>query len=104
MWKSYLVTEHVEGQKLDCFLRDENISQEQRSDTSRRVVELLEKLGKHRITHGDLKHSNLLITEDGPVLIDLDAMVVHKAGWISARKGRTYVSRFEESLAASPVY
>ncbi len=104
VWKSYLVTEHVEGQKLDCFLRDENISQEQRSDTTRRVMELLEKLGKYRITHGDLKHSNLLITEDGPVLIDLDAMVVHKIGWISAWKGRTYVSRFKESLEASPVY
>ncbi|GAJ12526.1 unnamed protein product, partial [marine sediment metagenome] len=104
VWKSYLVTEHVEGQKLDCFLRDEDISQEQRSDTTRRVMELLEKLGKYRITHGDLKHSNLLITEDGPVLIDLDAMVVHKIGWISAWKGRTYVSRFKESLEASPVY
>ncbi len=98
VWKSYLVTEHVEGQKLDCFLRDENVGREQRSDTTRRVMELLEKLGKYRITHGDLKHSNLLITEDGPVLIDLDAMVVHKIGWISVWKGRTYVSRFKESL------
>jgi len=34
-------------------------------------------MGKYRITHGDLKDTNIFITENGPVLIDLDGMKVH---------------------------
>jgi len=78
VWKSYLVTEYVEGQMLYHFLRDSNVTQERRSIVARQVAEMLDKLGKYRITHGDLKHSNVLITETGPVLTDLDGMKVHK--------------------------
>jgi tRNA A-37 threonylcarbamoyl transferase component Bud32 len=81
VWKSYLVTEYVEGQRLYDFLRDDKVSQEQRSTTMQQVKNLLEKLGKYRITHGDLKHSNILITKTGPVLTDLDGMKVHRWNW-----------------------
>jgi len=82
LWKSYLITEYVKGQKLYDFLRDSKIGQEERSRVTGKVKELLNKLGEHRITHGDLKHSNILITEDGPVLTDLDGMQVHRYGWL----------------------
>ncbi len=78
IWKSYLVTEYIQGQKLYDFLRDKSVSQERRSSVKRQVKELLEKLGKYRITHGDLKHSNIIITSNGPILTDLDAMQAHK--------------------------
>jgi tRNA A-37 threonylcarbamoyl transferase component Bud32 len=82
IWKSYLVTRYCEGQKLYDFLRDENITQEQRSTVTEQVRNLLNKMGKHRITHGDLKNSNILVTKTGPVLIDLDGMKVHKWDWL----------------------
>ena len=78
IWKSYLITEYVEGQKLYHFLRDKSISEKQRSDIIRRMNHILEEMGKNRMTHGDLKHTNILITKNGPVLTDLDAMRVHK--------------------------
>jgi len=78
VWKSYLVTEYVEGQKLYDFLRDGNVSKKELSKVTRQVKNLLDKMGKYRITHGDLKHSNILITENGTVLTDLDGMKVHK--------------------------
>jgi tRNA A-37 threonylcarbamoyl transferase component Bud32 len=81
IWKSYLVTEYIQGQKLYDFLRDESINQERRSSVKQQVKELLEGLGKYRITHGDLKHSNVLITSSGPLLTDLDAMQAHKCKW-----------------------
>jgi len=81
VWNSYLVTQYIEGKRLFDFLRDENVTQEQRSTITRQVESLLDKMGKHHITHGDLKNSNILVTKTGPVLIDLDGMKVHKWGW-----------------------
>jgi len=78
VWRSYLVTEYIEGQKLYDFLRDDNISEKQLSKITGQVMELLERLGRHRISHGDLKHTNILITDNGLVLTDLDGMRLHK--------------------------
>ncbi len=82
VWKSYLVTEYVEGKKLYNFIRDRNVTDNQQLRATEQVIELLNKLGQHRITHGDLKHTNILITNNGPVLIDLDGMKIHKWNWI----------------------
>lgn len=81
IWKSYLVTKYVKGKRLYDYLRDDNVTQEQRSTTTQQVKNLLNKLAKYRVTHGDLKHSNILVTKNGPVLIDLDSMKVHKCRW-----------------------
>jgi len=78
VWDSYLVTEYIQGQRLYDFLRDSNVTKEKRSTVIQQIREILDKLGKYRISHGDLKHSNILITENGPVLTDLDGMTVHK--------------------------
>ena len=85
VWKSYLVTEYIRGCKLYDFLRDGNVTQEERSKVTQQIKKLFDKLGKHRITHGDLKHTNILIAENGPVLTDLDGMKVHKRDWTYQR-------------------
>ena len=82
VWKSYLVTEYVEGQKLYDFLRDDRVTERQRSKVVEQIKKLLSQLGEHKISHSDLKHSNILITEKGPVLTDLDSMRKHKYKWL----------------------
>ena len=101
VWKFYLVTEYVEGQKLYDFLRNSNIDEEQRSTVMQQVKELLDKLWKYRITHGDLKHTNILITDNGPVLTDLDGMKVHKWTWIYKHRRRKDLRRFSKQLSPS---
>ena len=81
LWKSYIVTEYVEGQRLYDILQDSDVTQEERCAVTQHVRDVLDELGKHRITHGDPKHTNILITETGPVLTDLDAMRAHKLNW-----------------------
>jgi tRNA A-37 threonylcarbamoyl transferase component Bud32 len=81
IWQCYSVTEYIEGQKLSDFLRDSDVSKEKRLETIQKIKRLIEKLGKYRITHGDLKHTNILITDKGPVLTDLDGMKVHRWSW-----------------------
>lgn len=78
VWTSCLATEYIEGKNLYNFLADDSVTEQQRSRAVKQIEELLDKLGKHRIAHGDLKHSNILITANGPTLTDLDAMKVHK--------------------------
>ena len=81
MWKSYLITEYVDGQRLSTFLRNSNIIDDTRSEVTQQINRLLDKLEKYRIIHSDLKHSNILISENTVVLTDLDAMKVYKWNW-----------------------
>jgi tRNA A-37 threonylcarbamoyl transferase component Bud32 len=96
-WKSYLITEYVAGQMLYHFLRDSNVTQERRSIVAQQVAELLDKLGKYRIIHGDLKHSNVLITGTGPVLTDLDAMKVYRCNWWFKIKKNKDIARLKRN-------
>jgi serine/threonine protein kinase len=96
VWTSYLVTEYVDGQKLFDFERDCNISAEQLCRTTKQIEELLEKLAEYRISHGDLKHTNILITPNGPILTDLDAMKVHRLKGIYKLKQAKDIARFRK--------
>ncbi len=98
VWKSYLVTEYVEGQKLYDFLRDDDVPEQQRSKGIEQVRELLDELGKYRIAHGDLKHTNILLAEDGAILTDLDSMKVCRWNWTYRLRRRRDLGRFSKRL------
>lgn len=95
--KSYMVTEFVDGQKLGDFL-DSNINDSQRQKINDQLTELLNSLAEHRVTHGDLKHSNVLVTEKGPVLTDLDAMTAHKSKSLFNIKHKKDHKRLKQNL------
>ena len=82
VWRSYFVSEYVAGPNFDDILRQADISESRLAAVRQSIVDLLDKLTLHRITHGDLKHTNILVTEAGPVLIDLDGMRVHRWNWM----------------------
>ncbi len=82
IYKSYFITEYIDGQKLSDFLQDNSLLEKQRLSMVKKVTELLNKLSEHRITHGDLKPSNILIVDNKPMLIDLDSMTVHHSDWM----------------------
>lgn len=96
MWRSYLVTEYVEGQRLNDFLRDSNVTEDQRSETIQQIMKMIYRLGESRISHGDLKHSNVLITILGPVLTDLDSMKISGRNWLCSRRRSRDIRRFNE--------
>ena len=97
MWQSYLVTKYVEGQKLYDFLRNSNVADEQHSIAMQQVKNLLDKMGKYLTTHGDLKHSSILITDNGPVLTDLDGMKAHKWNWAYKIRREKDLGRLEKN-------
>ena len=78
--RSWLITELAPGPKLHEYLADMTISKAQKTAVIDNVFGLLTRLDAHCITHGDLKHVNLIVTDEGPTLIDLDSLKVHKTG------------------------
>jgi len=78
VWQSYFITEYVEAQKLSDFLEDNSKSRAERVKTIKQVQDMLARLAKFNITHGDLKPTNILLGRAGPVITDLDSMQVHR--------------------------
>lgn len=102
VYQSYIVTEYVHGQRLYDFLRADNLPEQSRSKAARQLKELFDKLGKYRITHGDLKYTNILITENGPILTDLDSMKVHSFNATYHKKRAKDLARLAKDLPLPP--
>ncbi|MBN2130793.1 MAG: hypothetical protein JW741_14925 [Sedimentisphaerales bacterium] len=92
--RSYFIAEFVNGQELREILRDETIPMDRRQRLIDEVVRTLDRLAGHRISHGDLKHTNILCRDDTVVLIDLDGMRVGGPGWTRNLRYRRDLRRF----------
>ncbi len=72
---AWFITEYIEGPNaLTCLrnMKDPNGGLEA-------VASILRDLSEAQISHGDLKATNFLMAERGPIIIDLDAMREHKS-------------------------
>jgi serine/threonine-protein kinase RIO1 len=58
------------------------------------VLDLLTQLSQCRISHGDMKGSNIILAEQGPQIIDLDAMREHVLNWTYRRMRSRDLRRF----------
>jgi tRNA A-37 threonylcarbamoyl transferase component Bud32 len=96
--KSYFVMDYVEGQHLGKHLaNNKNFS-----ETAKHVVMLLNNLSELQITHGDLKMTNILISNHGPYLIDLDGMTEHTSQSSFKRAYKQELIRFMQNWKNSP--
>ncbi len=72
--EAWLVTEYIEGpDALDCLHRLGSPNGQEEA-----LAAYLRDLADRKICHGDLKASNFVMSEEGPVLIDLDSMVEYR--------------------------
>jgi len=84
--QSYILTEYVAGKNLHYFLTEENPGEDKRNQITKELTDILKKMHNNKITHGDLKKSNILITENGVCITDLDAMGKHRSDWLFAHR------------------
>jgi tRNA A-37 threonylcarbamoyl transferase component Bud32 len=75
--KSYLIMEYINGEHSGEYFSGTVRDTEAAATTANKIILLFENLAKLRITHGDLKMTNILFENDTPVLIDLDGMCEH---------------------------
>ena len=99
--RSWFVSEFVDGIScLDHF--NGGVPPAEIKKTLGEIVEILCKLRHERISHGDLKASNILLSSRGPVLIDLDAMRQHKSESTYQQAANKDVTRFLRNWQDNP--
>jgi len=89
---AYFVYEYVDGIEAHTFFKGKNGNDCE--EIVRELVELLGRLYKNRILHGDTKASNFIVTNQGIYVVDLDAMKVRANRAIFRLKQRKEVARF----------
>jgi serine/threonine-protein kinase RIO1 len=67
-----------------------------------RIVALIERLRASKLSHGDMKATNILITADQPTFIDLDAMHKHPNAAAASRALQRDLRRFMQNWESSP--
>jgi len=96
--KAYLITEYIEGpDALQCLREMEKPNGELEA-----LANILYKLSESQISHGDLKATNFVMSNNGPVVIDLDAMREHKSHVTFAKAFKDDLERFMENWQDSP--
>jgi tRNA A-37 threonylcarbamoyl transferase component Bud32 len=80
--QSYILNDFIEGRNIRDYVNQPDLDERARQQIRNKAAALLSKIVEHRITHGDLKATNILICDDQPVLIDLDSMKYHRCRWL----------------------
>jgi len=95
---AYLITEYIDGvDALECLRNMKKPNGELEALTG-----ILHDLSESKISHGDLKATNFLMAEDGPVIIDLDAMREHKTQASFHRAFNKDLERFMQNWQDQP--
>jgi tRNA A-37 threonylcarbamoyl transferase component Bud32 len=100
LWQSYYVARFVSGPHLRQVWQDQSVSDDEKQRLHNRVLEALDQMARHGVSHGDMKHTNILCQETDIMLTDLDAMCVDGAGWLHRFRCWKDLKRYRRDLAA----
>ena len=99
--KAYFLSEYLDAPDIKTFfdqIKDEKI----RFETVKKIVELFYRMYLLKLTHGDLKASNIKLLEGNPYLIDLDSLK-QNYNYYFARKGHVRdIKRFMRNWQDNP--
>ena len=97
-YDSYFVYEFEEGFRFREYAWSTPLSQMLKHGHLGAVYGILRQLKEHRIGHGDLKMPNIIVTEQGPVLIDLDQTRFFRSKRRFAKRRLRDLRRFRREL------
>ena len=70
--RAYLITQYIAGDDSTALIDRKNNDKDVAS-----IAQIINSMKVARVSHGDLKASNFLLTDGGAVIIDLDSMKEH---------------------------
>lgn len=94
---SYIVTEFVPGTHAMAYFNSTQEPLAEWPQVASDIGDILMTLKRSSVYHGDLKGSNLLIRNNKPLLIDLDAMISYKRRFLFQRRFRKDMERFRRN-------
>ncbi|MDY6855215.1 MAG: lipopolysaccharide kinase InaA family protein [Thermodesulfobacteriota bacterium] len=97
---AYYICEYAEGPNMIDFFKDFHMSQN--LEVVDRIAEVFKKMESSRISHGDMKASNIIIANKMPMLIDLDSMRMHTCKMRFLHFQRKDKERFLKNLSSIP--
>lgn len=100
--EAYYFYEYVEGELAEKLFKQEPFPKQELITPAKNYIKLIKTLFKNKITHGDLKATNFIITKDKVYCVDLDSAKRHlvRAGFNHAR--RKDINRFFENWQKHP--
>jgi tRNA A-37 threonylcarbamoyl transferase component Bud32 len=98
--KAYFVYEHVEGPNAIDFFSNGGL--QQKRDVAKHILDIFKILAIAKISHQDTKGTNIIIHQNHPVLLDLDAMCMHISHRSFERAHRRDISIFLENWKTFP--
>ena len=75
---AYFMAETIEGVDALGWFQEASIPMDEKREMAKNIADLFAQMEAQKISHGDLKANNILITDAKPLLIDLDAMQQHE--------------------------
>jgi tRNA A-37 threonylcarbamoyl transferase component Bud32 len=94
--KAYFLTEFIDApDAAEFFAKTSNKTA--RAEAIKNIVTLFYKLYLLKISHGDMKATNIKIVDNQPLLIDLDAMQQHTFSWPAERAHARDLRRFMQN-------
>ncbi len=110
LWdRSFLATRHVDGVSLLTFVANHANDSERLTAVAARLREAFKTMARHRIAHGDLKASNIIVgAGDTVTFIDLDAttLLSTPARWraLRERDTRLFFSNWKGDSVARHIF
>lgn len=98
LWQSYFVTRFIPGLQVHEILQGPGVAEALKQRVNEQVLHLLHVMAAHGVSHGDMKHTNILYDGTGVVLTDLDAMRITGTGWRWRRRCQRDVDRYLRDL------
>jgi len=98
LWQSYFIARFVPGPQVHQVLRDRSVAAEQKQRVHDQVLDLLRRMAEHGISHGDMKHTNILYDGTDVVITDLDGMRIGGTGRLWQHRYQRDVERYLRDL------
>lgn len=99
---SYFFSEYVEGPNCRDYFTGESTSEQEKARIAERITDILSTLARHRLRHGDLKATNLIVSNGRVYLVDLDALRAYRRDRRFRRGFQQDVERLRRNWADQP--
>lgn len=100
--KAWFVMEALEGEDARHFFEHAAVADSKTEDYADRLVNLLYCLHSNRISHGDMKATNFIMTDNTAAVIDLDAMKIHASREAHEKSWKRDMQRFAANWQSRP--